>query len=106
MGLLISKVCKLASIIPFCSYSLFSFLEGWILNEVSTRKFEQGLNAFESNTGKRHPLASKQGNPNTRRDGATISLASLHNLMWFGDISVGTPAFQFAGRSLFRAAQT
>ena len=105
MRLLIFKVCKLASIILLRSYFLFSFLEGWIVNEVSTRKFDQGFNAFETNTGKPHHLMSKQGQPNKRRDGATISLTNDHNMMWYGNISVGTPAAPYTGRSLFRAAQ-
>ena len=104
-----SKTWKLASIIPLRSYSyyLFSFLEGWILNEVSTRKLEQGFLTFERNTGKPHPLVSKQGHPNKRGSSAAVNLTNYHNsTMWYGNISVGTPATTYTGRSLFQAAQT
>ncbi|KAN0108977.1 acid protease [Russula decolorans] len=60
----------------------------------TVEKFERGFDTFESNTGKRHPLASKKGHPNKRRGAAaTISLIDYHNnAMWYGNISVGTPA--------------
>ncbi len=110
MGMLMSKPCKLASIILSSLYSLFSLENGRSLTVHPLRKYEQGFNAFESNTGKLHPLASKPANSNKRRDGATVSLTKYRpntpNTMWYGNISVGTPAAIYTGQSLFRVAQT
>ncbi|KAN0113674.1 acid protease [Russula decolorans] len=62
-------------------------------------KIEQGFDAFERNTGKRHPLVSKQGHPNNRRSvAATIPLTNYtttNYTMWYFNISVGTPATTF-----------
>ena len=106
MGLLMSKICKLVSIIPLRPYSLSSFEKDGSLTKCPLRKFEQGFYAFENNTGKPHPLVSG-GHPNKRRGDATIPLTNYHyNSMWYGNISVGTPATSYTGRSLFQAART
>jgi hypothetical protein len=109
MGMLMSKPCKLASIILSSLYSLFSLEKARSLTVHPLRKYEQGFNAFESNTGKPHPLASKPAHSNKRRDGTTVSLTNYRpntNTMWYGNISVGTPAAPYTGRSPFRVAQT
>lgn len=87
-------------------FSVLFFEKGGALTTCSLRKFEQGFDAFESNTGNPHPLAPTQGHSNKRRGGAAVSLTNYrHNEMWYGNISVGSPAATYTGRSLFRVAR-
>lgn len=107
--------------ITFVFPFFFFFEKGRILTKCPLRKFEQGFEAFESSTGEPHPLAPRQDPPkipeipnfpnkpkvpNKPRGGGAISLTNYHNTMWYGNISVGTPAAPYIGRSLFRVART
>ena len=60
------------------------------------RKFENGFTAYERNTGAKHPLATsieRSDKRNTGGDPLTDDNAS----MWYGAISVGTPAVSLTG---------
>ncbi|KXN87900.1 Aspartic protease [Leucoagaricus sp. SymC.cos] len=58
----------------------------------ATNKVNRGLQAFEKNTGQRHPSQKQtiQG-----RDTGSDSLTDDQEALWHGTISVGTPAKQF-----------
>jgi hypothetical protein len=107
MGLLISKNCKLALIILWRSYFLCSFYaKVGSLSECPFRRFDRALSAYERNTGEPHPLALNRGHSNERRDFVTVPLTNDMNMVWTGDIEVGTPPQAFPGQLLFRVAQT
>jgi Eukaryotic aspartyl protease len=107
MGLSISKNCKLASIILWRSYFLCSFYaKVGTLSECPFRRFDRALSAYERNTGEPHPLALKWGHSNERRGIVSAPLTDDMNLVWTGDITVGTPPQTFRGQLLFRVAQT
>ncbi|KAH7919101.1 acid protease [Leucogyrophana mollusca] len=55
----------------------------------STEKIQNGLDQYQRNTGSRHPLASKAIK---KRDSGSVSLTDDNSLLWYGAISVGTPA--------------
>ncbi|KAH9054927.1 acid protease [Lactarius vividus] len=59
----------------------------------SIAKFQQGLQAYQKNTGTSHPSASK-----VRRDDHRMGIERLqpwYSLLWYGTISVGTPPHDF-----------
>jgi hypothetical protein len=64
------------------------------------RKYERGFEAFKRNTGEHHPLASRLGHSN-KRSLPEVSLTyyanNSQNMMWYGDILVGTPATTYTG---------
>ncbi|KAF8473670.1 acid protease [Russula ochroleuca] len=61
-------------------------------------KFQRGFEAFERNTGKRHPLAPKHGRLDKRSTpgNASIPLTDFHEFMWYGTIQVGTPSKEYS----------
>ncbi|KAH9989582.1 acid protease [Russula vinacea] len=61
----------------------------------SRDKFRRGFEAFERNTGKRHPLAPKYGRSDNSSAPGTIPLAN-HTFMWSGTIQVGTPSKEYS----------
>jgi cathepsin D len=72
----------------------------------SFRKYGNGFEAYQKNTGKTHSLASKVArSSNKRRSSVTDSLSPNQEQFWYGNISVGTPATSYSGWSLFLVAQ-
>ena len=110
-GVLISKNCKLASVILWRSYSFCSFYEkvGY-LKDCPFRRLDRTLSAYERNTGKVHPLALKRGHSKERRNTFIIPLTSFSEVQWTGEVAVGTSpngtsSEALTGQSLFRVAQ-
>jgi hypothetical protein len=62
----------------------------------STAKIHNGFNAFEANTGKAHPLSSEKSRAAKRKVGSD-PLTDAQEELWYGAISVGTPAVKFTG---------
>jgi len=60
-----------------------------IAKAASIAKIQRGFDAYERNTGKAHPLASKRI---SKRKSASDSLTDDDSQLWYGEISVGTPA--------------
>ncbi|KAF8473672.1 aspartic peptidase domain-containing protein [Russula ochroleuca] len=54
-------------------------------------KLRRGFEAFEQNTGKRHPLSPKHGRSDDHKAPGNVSLTDFHENMWYGTIQVGTP---------------
>ena len=68
------------------------------------RKIQRGMVAYERNTGKPHPLSSGIGMLSTgkRESGSgSVLLTNYYNDLWYGTISIGTPAKDFTGVNLF-----
>lgn len=62
----------------------------------SVDKFSDGFSAYERNTGERHPLDwLPEPNLQEKRDMGSIPLAPADQQLWYGSISVGTPAKKF-----------
>lgn len=59
-------------------------------------KFQNGFYAYEMNTGERHPL-DKLPDLKEKRDMGSIPLSPADQQLWYGSISVGTPAKRFLG---------
>lgn len=61
----------------------------------STAKIQRGFANYEKNTGQKHPLAAKSNNSKraTGKDALTDDSAQL----WYGKISVGSPAKDYTG---------
>ncbi|KAI0257920.1 hypothetical protein BC834DRAFT_848155 [Gloeopeniophorella convolvens] len=64
-------------------------LRGSLRNSVA--KIHKGFAAFEKNVGEVHPLAASLKSP-VKRDGAGDPLTDDNAQLWYGAISVGTPA--------------
>lgn len=60
----------------------------------SVGKVQDGFSAYERNTGERHPL-DRPPDLQEKRDMGSISLAPADRQLWYGSISVGTPAKKF-----------
>ena len=71
-----------------CCISTQAFLNSKIL---------RGLNNFEKNTGAPHPAASALKGSQRRATGAD-PLTDYKEQLWYGTISVGTPANTFTGK--------
>lgn len=56
---------------------------------------------YETNTGKHHPRAFRQGHSNKRRSFLDDSLTNHGNLLWTAAVQVGTPPQGFNCQSLF-----
>ncbi|KAF9449928.1 acid protease [Macrolepiota fuliginosa MF-IS2] len=63
------------------------------LNKVAS-KFDRGFRTFEKNTGRVHPGRVQKETVEARATGAD-PLADEQDALWYGAISVGTPAKQF-----------
>ncbi len=61
---------------------------------ITNRKIQEGFATYERNTGVPHPLSGS--NPLSGRATGSEPLTDDNNL-WFGNISVGTPAQNFTG---------
>ncbi|KAI0064042.1 acid protease [Artomyces pyxidatus] len=61
----------------------------------SVAKFHVGFSAFHQNTGSAHPLASSAEIPLKRATQVGSALVDSGNDLWYGHISVGTPARDF-----------
>ncbi|EIW79799.1 acid protease [Coniophora puteana RWD-64-598 SS2] len=55
-------------------------------------KYERGFAAYEKNTGSAHPLASKSA---SKRATGNDALTDDNSELWYGKISVGTPAVDY-----------
>ena len=61
-------------------------------------KFQNGFDAYERNTGERHPLDRLPDlQSQEKRDMGSIPLSPADQQLWYGSISVGTPAKRFLG---------
>jgi cathepsin D len=65
-----------------------------------SRKIQRGFDAFELNTGSAHPSASQLKRSTKRGNG--VPLIDDNSLLWYGPITVGTPAITYTGGSPFR----
>jgi hypothetical protein len=67
------------------------------------RKIQRGLVAYEKNTGKPHPLSSgiETSSAGKRDTTGSDMLTNYGNFLWFGTMSVGSPAVEFTGVALF-----
>jgi cathepsin D len=68
----------------------------------SVAKIQRGFAAFERNTGAPHALAGSLKTVQKRQTGSE-SLTSDAQKLWYGTISVGTPAKTFTGEPLTKA---
>ena len=59
-------------------------------------KVQDGFSAYERNTGERHPL-DRLPDLQGKRDMGSIPLTPADQQLWYGSISVGTPAKKFLG---------
>ncbi|EGO03508.1 hypothetical protein SERLA73DRAFT_175015 [Serpula lacrymans var. lacrymans S7.3] len=59
------------------------------------RKYQRGFDAFERNTGARHPLAPVLSTVVSKRGSGAVPLTDENAQLWQGSIKVGTPAKQF-----------
>jgi hypothetical protein len=59
-------------------------------------KVEDGFSAYERNTGERHPL-DRLPYMQEKRDMGSVPLSPADQQLWYGSISVGTPAKSFLG---------
>jgi cathepsin D len=62
----------------------------------TSAKIQRGFAAFQRNTGVPHPLAAPQIETSKRATGSN-KLTDDHEELWYGTISVGTPAIAFTG---------
>jgi hypothetical protein len=60
------------------------------------RKIENGFAAYERNTGEKHPLATRIERSDKRKTGGD-PLTDGNARLWYGAISVGTPAVSLTG---------
>lgn len=60
----------------------------------SLNKFQNGFYAYEMNTGEKHPL-DRLPDSYKKRDMGSIPLLPADQQLWYGSISVGTPAKRF-----------
>lgn len=62
--------------------------------------------AYERNTGEPHPLSGGIETSSTgKRDTGRVPLTDEGDTLWFGTISVGTPAVDFTGVTLLSSVQ-
>ena len=74
---------------PFISYTCLT---------QNLSKFQNGFDAYERNTGERHPLDRLPDlQSQEKRDMGSIPLSPADQQLWYGSISVGTPAKRFLG---------
>jgi cathepsin D len=63
----------------------------------TSAKIQRGFVAFQRNTGVPHPLAAPLIGSSKRATGSD-QLTDDHEELWYGTISVGTPAVAFTGK--------
>lgn len=71
-----------------------------IHSDIISSKIHRGLDNFEKNTGTTHPSVVKRVG---KRDGKGDPLTDDNSVLWYGEISVGTPAETFKGKFSFHA---
>jgi cathepsin D len=77
-----------------------------LTNYLPYRKIQRGMVAYERNTGEPHPLSSGIEKSSTgKRDTGSVPLADNNDALWYGTISVGTPAENFTGVTLLSSVQ-
>jgi cathepsin D len=64
----------------------------------TSAKIQRGFVTFQRNTGVPHPLAAPQIGSSKRATGSD-QLTDDHEELWYGTISIGTPAVAFTGKS-------
>ena len=69
-------------------------------DETLCRKIQRGFEAFENNTGAAHPYASQLKRSTKRGNGDPLTDDNAE--LWFGSITVGTPAKTYTGKSSLR----
>jgi cathepsin D len=74
---------------------------GDLTNYFPYRKITRGIDVYERNTGKRHPLAGGIKTSNTgKRATGSVTLTEFPDDLWYGTISIGTPPKTFTGMTL------
>lgn len=81
------------SVASVCSALFISFTS--LTRHLS--KVQDGFSAYERNTGERHPLDRLPDLQQEKRNMGSIPLAPADQQLWYGSISVGTPAKKFLG---------
>lgn len=61
----------------------------------ATNKIQRGFANYQKNTGQKHPLASSS---NSKRATGKDSLTDDSAQLWYGKISVGSPAVDYTGK--------
>src|ERR1700761_2408833 len=76
--------------------NLHDHSDDWIL----PRKIQRGFDVFERNTGSAHPSALQLKRSTKRGNGVPLTDDNSH--LWYGPITVGTPAATYTGGLPFR----
>ena len=63
------------------------------------RKIHRGLEAFEENTDTSSAYSSASQLKRSIKRGNSVPLTDYENVLWYGTITVGTPAVNFTGKS-------
>jgi cathepsin D len=69
----------------------------------TSAKIQRGFATFQRNTGVPHPLAVPVIGSSKRATGSD-QLTDDHEELWYGTISIGTPAVAFTGKSLLNCS--
>ena len=75
-----------------------------LTNYFPYRKIARGIDAYELNTGKQHPLAGgikTSSKTSSKRSIGSDTLTDFFDELWYGAISIGTPPKVFTGMTLF-----
>lgn len=78
------------------SPSFLFICDAHVLYSSNYRKLQRGFNAFERNTGIVHP-ASGSAASKAKRSSGHNPLTDDENSLWYGEITVGTPATTYTG---------
>jgi hypothetical protein len=78
------------------AYALHSFVDRSGDSPIINRKIQTGFTTYERNTGTVHPL-SQSVNLSRRAGSGGDSLTDFNAQLWYGSISVGTPAVTYTG---------
>ena len=68
------------------------------------RNIARGMDAYQRNTGRKHPLAV--GINTSSNQLGKVPLVDFDNFLWYGNISIGTPPKTFTGKTLLSPVQT
>jgi hypothetical protein len=91
-----SKALRITSLVLTSKSIVFSSHSS-IDNGNAFSKFIRGFDAFEKNTGTVHSLAECARKAFDKRATGSEALTDAQEELWFGTISVGSPAQDFTG---------
>ena len=86
------------------AYALPGFVNRSGDSPIINRKIQTGFTTYERNTGTVHPL-SQSVNLSRRAGSGGDSLTDFDGQLWYGTISVGTPAVSFTGMTTYTIAE-